>query len=590
MSWPRPVPSIGDATSAAERMREPASWAFDTDTIAALHTVIDSRRDVRRYRPDPVPEEMLRDVLRAGHHAPSVGQSQPWRFIVITEQATRDRAAALADRERLRQASRLTPERKARLLDLQLDGIREAPVGIVLACDRRAAASGVLGRATFADADLWSCACAIENIWLAARAVGLGLGWVTLFEPDELADLVGIPDGVETLGWLCLGWPDERPPEPGLQRAGWSSRLDLDSVILRERWPDGPAPMPPTSHLASPVAGPDRYAVVGARDLADRLLSPPGALGVLDAAVNRVLSLNSDVSGGSLVLAAGHHPVTRYQVSAYQSSVTGDVLAAAQAGESMGARAAHAAGMSVTAVLAVPHDQQGDLVATDALTEQDVNSLVEQGIALGQSAARHGLVCLGEVGIGNTTVAAALTCGVLGLEPQEAVGLGAGADAQMLARKSDVVTRALVRARAAHNDRLREPSIALAALGGPEFALLVGVTLGAAREGTPIVLDGLATGIAALLAVRLEPATQAYLIAGQRSREQAHGAVLTELGLEPLLDLRLRAGEGVGACLAAQLLFNALRIRRETGRVRATDDAPPVANERGPRIGGCGLG
>ena len=97
----------------------------------------------------------------------------------------------------------------------------------------------MFGRATFPDADVWSCACAIENLWLAARAEGLGVGWVTLFEPAALAGLVGLPEGVVTLGWLCLGWPDERPPEPGLERAGWSRRAPLHDVVLRNRWPGG---------------------------------------------------------------------------------------------------------------------------------------------------------------------------------------------------------------------------------------------------------------------------------------------------------------------------------------------------------------
>jgi nicotinate-nucleotide--dimethylbenzimidazole phosphoribosyltransferase len=180
--------------------------------------------------------------------------------------------------------------------------------------------------------------------------------------------------------------------------------------------------------------------------------------------------------------------------------------------------------------------------------------------------ATHGLVCLGEVGIGNTTVAAALACALLALRPDEAVGLGSGADAAMLDRKRDVVAGALARAQQERGAALADPMTALAVLGGPELAMLAGVTLGAAAAGVPVVLDGLATSLAALVAVRLEPAVQAALVAGHRSRERAHAAVLTELGLEPLLDLRLRAGEGVGACLAAQLLLAGLGVRRTAGR------------------------
>ncbi|WP_346622738.1 5,6-dimethylbenzimidazole synthase [Blastococcus montanus] len=565
MTWPRPVPVIGDRTHAAERAADPAGWAFDAGSVAALHEVIEARRDIRRYRPDPVPPELLRTVLEAGHRAPSVGHSQPWRFVVVTEQATRDRAAVLADRERLRQAELLTPDRRARLLDLQLEGIREAPVGIVVACDRRAHATGVLGRATFPDADLWSCACAIQNIWLAARASGLGLGWVTLFQPADLAALLHLPDGVETLGWLCLGWPDERPPEPGLMRHGWSARAPLDDVVLAERWPADGSPEAPVSHLA----GPRPDAVVAARDSGDDLLAVPGSLGVLDRAVDRVLALPGDEPAtGTLVVVAGDHPVAdAHQVSAYPASVTADVLAATRSGESLGAATARQAGLRVRAHHAVVPGPQGDLVAADALPAAAVQALVEEGRALGRELAADGLVCLGEVGIGNTTVAAALACALLGLDPDAAVGLGAGADAAMLARKRTVVAGALERARAEHGVALAEPLTALAALGGPEFAVLAGVTLGAAAAGVPVVLDGLVTSISAVVAVRLEPAAQPALVAGQRSRERAHAEVLTELGLEPLLDLRLRSGEGVGAVLGAQLLLTAVRARRTAGRV-----------------------
>ena len=218
--WPRPVPLIGDRTSSAERGADPRGWAFDPDERRALYDVVGARRDIRRFRHDPVPPEIVGRMLGAAHAAPSVGHSQPWRFILVRDPATRDRAAVMADRERHRQAAAMDEGSSAQMLDLQLEGVREAPLGVVVCCDRRAPAQGVLGRATYVDADLWSCACAIENLWLAARAEGLGVGWVTLFRPDDLARLLGLPEGVETLGWLCVGWPDERPPDPGLARAG----------------------------------------------------------------------------------------------------------------------------------------------------------------------------------------------------------------------------------------------------------------------------------------------------------------------------------------------------------------------------------
>jgi nicotinate-nucleotide--dimethylbenzimidazole phosphoribosyltransferase len=572
--WPRPVPLVGDPTSAAQRAADPAGWAFDAVTVGAVLDVLAARRDVRRFRPDEVPAEVVRKVLLAGHQAPSVGHSQPWRFVVVRDQGTRDRAALMADRERLRQAEMLTDGRRSRLLDLQLEGIREAPVGVVVACDRRVPAEGVLGRASFADADLWSCACAIENMWLASRAVGLGLGWVTLFQPDELARLLGLPQGVETLGWLCIGWPDERLPGPGLERHGWSERMALEDVIVEEHWPSTDEPPAPVSHLA----GPGPASVVAGRDESDRRLSVPGSLGVLDVVVNRVLALRpGPPTSGTLVVAAGDHPVTRHGVSAFSPSVTGDVLAATRAGVSLGAATAIEVGLAVEAVHAVATRQAGDMVGADALDPADVELLFRSGEEIGRRLAHDGLVCLGEVGIGNTTVAAALACVMLELDVDEAVGLGAAADSAMVRRKRDVVAAALDRARSTHGERLDQPEVALAAVGGPEVALLAGLTVAAAATRAPVVLDGLVTSLAALVAVRIEPAVQSALVAGQRSREPAHGRVLAELGLEPLLQLRLRAGEGVGACLAAQMVLTAVRSRRATATVeelRAETDLP----------------
>ncbi len=574
MTWKRPVPLVGDRTTAAERAVDVAAWAFPEEARDAFYEVLAARRDIRRYRPDAVGPEVLDRVLSAAHAAPSVGHSQPWRFIVVSRPETRERAARMADEHRLRQARGLDPEAARRLLDLQLEGIREAPLGIVVACDRRTPAAGVLGRATFPDADLWSCATAIQNLWLAARAEGLGVGWVTLFDPVELEELLGLPEGVVTLGWLCLGWPDERPPAPGLQRAGWSHKRPLSEVVLAERWSDDASP--PTSHLRAP----DRGEVVGVRDEADTLLTPPGSLGVLDRYVDRVEAVlqgrapetgQDRAPSGALLLAAGRHPVTQLGVSAFGADVTDEILAASRVGESVGAATARSTGLALRVVDA--GSATGDLVHSDALASARVDGLIEQGRLLGAEIAReHGVLVLGEVGIGNTTVAAALAAALLLLPADEVAGLGAGSDSAILERKTWVVEQALARVRAEHGPHL-SPRQALASLGGPETCLLAGAVLGAAAHGTVTVLDGLATSVAALVAVRLEPGAAAYLVAGQRSRERAHATVLEHLGLEPLLDLRLRAGEGVGASLAAGLLLTAIDVRRRTGRTGPTSPA-----------------
>ena len=523
-------------------------------SLGPLADVIAARRDIRRFRPDDIPDEILTEVLAAGHRAPSVGHSQPWRFIVVRAPHLRDAAAAMADRARLRQAAQMEEKSARGLLDLRLEGIREAPLGVVVACDRRTPAAGVLGRATFPDTDLWSCACAIQNMWLTARAHGLGLGWVTLCEPAELAELLHLPDGVVTLGWLCLGWPDERPPEPGLERAGWSKRLPLEQVVMADGWSEDA--VPPPNHLLAPA----QQAFVHARDEADRLLTPIGSLGVLDAVLDRLQALPRPPEHGTLVIAAADHAVTRHRVSAFDSSITADVYAATVQGVSLGAVAAAQTGIDVLPVDAGVGVFRGDLLNEDALTVDDLDAALTTGRRIGEQVAEGGLVALGEIGVGNTTVASAMAAALLGLPAGQVVGRGAAADTAMVEHKADVVQAALARATG------RAPLDVLRALGGAEVATLTGVVLGAVQAGAAVVLDGLATSVAALVAARLEPAVVAHLVAGQRSREPGHAAVLTELGLEPLLDLRIRTGEGVGAAMACQLILTGHALRTRTVR------------------------
>ena len=262
-------------------------------------------------------------------------------------------------------------------------------------------------------------------------------------------------------------------------------------------------------------------------------------------------------------------------MSAYPAEVTRHVVEAALAGTSVGAVAARTAGLDLIAVdagvaglpvpgarQARPMEQAGDLVLSDGLSAADAGRLVQIGREMGSALARDGLmVALGEVGIGNTTVAAALAAGLLGVDPLPLIGLGTSSDSSILEAKRRAVVAAVRRYQGS------DPLAALACLGGGELAVLAGAVLGVAGDGGVIVLDGMATGVAALVALELEPAVGAHLVAGQRSREAGHPVVLGALGLEPILDLRLRAGEGAGAALAVSVLRAGLRIREETARV-----------------------
>ncbi|WP_205695704.1 nicotinate-nucleotide--dimethylbenzimidazole phosphoribosyltransferase [Conexibacter sp. SYSU D00693] len=573
----RPVldPTV-DPSRAADRAADPSGWRMDDATRDALASVIAGRRDIRAFRPDPVPDDPLRRLLEAAHRAPSVGLSQPWRFIVVRSEATRARVRAIAQKERERQAPRFD-ERARAFLDQKVEGVLEAPVGIAVCCVPPPAGTEVLGRGTIPETDLHSTACAIQNLWLTARAEGLGVGWVSFYRPDDLRDVLGIPPQVDPVAWLCVGWPDERPVRPGLERAGWASRAPLDAVVLEERWPAG------DDDPAAPLgAGPaaDARARTAVRDRADQLVKPVGSLGALEDVVERWAAATgapppAPLTAAHLVLAADHGHTDARGTSLFGARVSAQVAEAAARGETAVGVLARARGeRAVVADLGLRDGTPDgcadarvaagtrDATREPAMTAGEARQAMAAGARLASGLLDDtGADCLvvGEIGIGNTATAAALLCALTGTPVERAVGRGTGLDAQGLARKRAAVQAMLDR----HGAQDRDPLRALAGVGGLELAGLVGAIHAAHDRRVPVLLDGFATGVAALVAVALRPACREWLVAGHRSAEPAHGDVLAELGLEPLLDLRLRLGEGSGAALALSLVEQAGRLHRE---------------------------
>ncbi len=203
---------------------------------AALYRVIDSRRDVRAFTRDPLPEDVLRRILRAAHHAPSVGLMQPWNFILIRDPVTKAQVKAVFLREHEKAAANYTSDRGTLYRSLKLEGLEEAPINLCVTCDRTRGGPHVLGRHTIVDTDLYSTCGAIQNLWLAARVEGVGVGWVSILNSEDLRHILGIPPHVLPVAYLCVGYPREFLDEPELQRRGWARRLPPETVLYQERW------------------------------------------------------------------------------------------------------------------------------------------------------------------------------------------------------------------------------------------------------------------------------------------------------------------------------------------------------------------
>jgi 5,6-dimethylbenzimidazole synthase len=208
--------------------------AFAPDALQGVYRAIFERRDMRHFSGGTVAPELMRRLLTAAHHAPSVGFMQPWRFIRVASTALRQQLHALVEQERLITAEMLG-EREGDFMKLKLEGLLDAAeVWAVALADGRE--KHIFGRRTMPHMDLASAACAIENLWLAARAEGLGVGWVSLFDPVAVAELLHMPAGAEPIALLCIGPVHAFYEEPMLQQERWAKRCPLDDLLFEDRW------------------------------------------------------------------------------------------------------------------------------------------------------------------------------------------------------------------------------------------------------------------------------------------------------------------------------------------------------------------
>lgn len=216
--------------------------AFDDAAIAAIYHTIHSRRDIREFVPGPLPDGLLDRLYAVAHAAPSVGYMQPWRLIHVSDPILREGMAQLVEEERLRTATEL-PSRTAEFLKLKVEGIKSCAEVVIVAlmdgCENH-----IFGKRTLPEMALASAACAIQNMWLAARAEGIGLGWVSFFEPAALARLFAMPPGAQPIAILCLGPVAEFSAQPTLETLGWGQRLPIKSVVFENRWPADAQPTP----------------------------------------------------------------------------------------------------------------------------------------------------------------------------------------------------------------------------------------------------------------------------------------------------------------------------------------------------------
>ncbi|MEY9850069.1 nicotinate-nucleotide--dimethylbenzimidazole phosphoribosyltransferase [Streptacidiphilus sp. BW17] len=581
-----------------------AAPAYDEDMREAVHRVMRERRDIRNgFRTDPIPHEVLIRVLEAAHTAPSVGYSQPWDFVVIRSAKTRTRMHELAERQRDVYADSLPKSRAKQFKELKIEAIRETPVNIVVTADRTRGGRHTLGRHTQPQMAPYSAALAVENLWLAARAEGLGVGWVSFFDEEELVRELGLPDHLEVVAYLCVGYVNEFPEEPELAQAGWAKKRPLSWVVHEETY--GRRALPgeePHSVLQETLRGIrplDAKALGEAWDRQKRMTKPAGSLGMLEIISAQLCGLSRKCpppipEPACVAVFAGDHGVHAQGVTPWPQEVTAQMVGNFLAGGAVVNAFATQLGAEVCVVdVGVaselpPAIESGrttgllprkvrpgtaDMTQGPAMSREEAMRALEVGIETARDlvAAGNKALVTGDMGIANTTAAAALICVFTGEDPAVVTGRGTGIDDETHARKVGVIRQALE----LHRPDPADPIGVLAAVGGLEHAAIAGFLLGAASLRTPVILDGVIAGSAALVAKAIAPEVLAACIAGHRSAEPGHKAALAKLGLRPLIDLDLRLGEGTGALLALPLVQSAARAMHDV----ATFDSAGVTEK-----------
>ncbi|MFE1874514.1 nicotinate-nucleotide--dimethylbenzimidazole phosphoribosyltransferase [Streptomyces sp. NPDC059496] len=576
---------------------EPAPGYADAEREAVLR-VMRERRDIRKgFRTDPIPHEVLLRVLEAAHTAPSVGHSQPWDFVVIRSAETRRTMHELAQRQREAYAKSLPKGRAKQFKELKIEAILDTPVNIVVTADPTRGGRHTLGRHTQPQMAPYSSALAVENLWLAARAEGLGVGWVSFFDEREMVRELGLPEHLEVVAYLCVGYVDEFPEEPELAQAGWSQRRPLSWVVHEETYGrralPGEEPHDLLSETVASIRPLDAKALGEAWERQKRMTKPAGALGMLEI-ISAQLSGLSRVcpppipEPAAVAIFAGDHGVHAQGVTPWPQEVTTQMVANFLGGGAVCNAFANQVGAEVCVIdVGVAGDLPAtpgllprkvrpgtaDLSTGPAMTREEAVAAIEVGIETARDlvAAGNKALLTGEMGIANTTVSAALISVFTGVDPAEVTGRGTGINDETHARKVEVVRRALE----LHQPDPADPIGVLAAIGGLEHAAIVGLLLGGASLRTPVILDGVSAGAAALVARAIAPESLSACIAGHRSAEPGHVAALNKLGLRPLVDLDLRLGEGTGALLALPLVQSAARAMHEV----ATFDSAGVTEK-----------
>jgi nicotinate-nucleotide--dimethylbenzimidazole phosphoribosyltransferase len=537
---------------------------FGAEEVKTLEDIILHRRDVRgnRFLHTPIPEDVLEKILLAALNGPSVGFSQPWEFVVIRERETRQRIRDSFDAENTKATPLFDEEKSKKYAGMKLEGILEAPLSV--AVFYKPVKGVVLGQTSMKEVGLYSVVCAIQNMWLMARALNVGIGWVSILDPEKVKRILQAPVENQLVAYLCLGYVNEFLDKPELEILEWDKRKLLSQVLVQEKYATSPEkhiePKPLSQTLAAALEHKINFKT-----------KPLGALGKLEKLAFQIgmiqQTLTPVLKKPVMVVFAGDHGITAEGVSAYPQEVTYQMVMNFLGGGAAINVFCKLHGIDFNIVDAgvnydFPNALSGltrykigrgtkNFLHEPAMSPEEANEALQCGAKVVRELNAQGsnIIGFGEMGIGNTTSASALMSVFCKIPPAACVGNGTGMTSEGLKKKIAVLEKAI-----AHHPATEDPMQLLATYGGFEIAQLCGAMLQAAELGMIILVDGFITTSAFLVAHALQPSVKEYAVFCHQSGEQGHKRMLEYLHVTPLLHLDMRLGEGTGAALSYPLV------------------------------------
>lgn len=542
--------------------------------MSHLEDILKARRDTRHFTNDVVPDEVIQKALQAGHLAPSVGLTDATQYYLIQSVEIKKAIKDLfIDYDRKAANETDNQDQKEAYLNLKLEAIEEAPLGLVICYDRSVLNNFTIGTVGSNEAIKFSAVCAAQNIWLSLTEQGYSMGWVSILNYYQFKKLLGLPENIEPLGYFCIGKPATNyDNQPMLQQLNWKQKAEKPFVTeIKKVHTDVLSKKEVTSKEAIPTL---QNLTEELQFKIDNKTKPTGSLGTLEILAKQIgtlfQTLEPKISNPNIVVFAADHGIAAHGVSAYPQDVTRQMVTNfLEGGAAINVFCKQNniqlsivdAGVNYdfapnAQLIAAKIDKGTQSFATGpAMSKSQLELCFAKGSEIVSSIAHLGCNCIGfgEMGIGNTSTASVLMSVLCGFPIEDCVGKGTGVDDEKLRFKNEILKKAIANY---HGDD--DVDSKLAYFGGFEILQMASGMLEAQANNMLILVDGFICTVAYLVAYIKNPEIKKNAVFSHCSAEQAHKKLLDYLDAKAMLQLDLRLGEGTGCAIAFPIIQSAL--------------------------------